>query len=122
MRLSGTILNAPDLKVRGGMSWQKGGFSSTAVVNYISDEIDDGVIPSVPIASWTTVDATVAYRFGGQSGFSQNLKVVVSASNLFDKQPPRAVSPAILYPGMYFDSANSSIIGRFVSLTVTKGW
>jgi iron complex outermembrane receptor protein len=122
LRLSGRIMNVPDFKGRGGLSLQHHGFTATALVNYVAGEVDDGVIPSVPIASWTTVDATLAYHFEADSGFRRNLKISVSASNLFDKMPPRVVSPAILYPGLYFDSTNTSIVGRFVSLTVTKGW
>lgn len=122
LRLSGTIFNVPDFKARGGVSWQKAGWSATGLVNYISSEIDDGVTPSVPVASWTTVDATLAYRFAGQAGLQRNLKIALSVSNLFDKGPPYAVSPGRSYPGVYFDSTNSSIIGRFASLTFTKGW
>lgn len=122
LRLSGTILNAPDFKARGGVSLQRGGFTATGLVNYVSSEVDDGVTPNVPIASWTTVDATLAYRFQAQNNFSRNLKLTLSASNLFDKMPPHAASPALLYPGLYYDSTNHSITGRFVSLTVSKGW
>lgn len=118
VRLSGTIFNAPDRKARAGLTWQNGGLSWTGVANYISGETDTGVIPNVEIASWTTLDTTLSYQFGERRGY----RISLTASNLLDKAPPRAVSPAISVPGLYFDSTNSSILGRFVSLALTKVW
>ncbi len=123
LRLSGTIFNVPDVKARAGVTWTRRGWSATGIVNYVSSELDTGIMPSVRIASWTTADATLAYRFGDRSSGLQGVRLVLSASNLFDRAPPRAVSPGQSYPqGIQFDSTNSSVIGRFVSLTVAKAW
>ena len=56
----------------------------------------------------------------GCNAFS-DLRIVLSASNLFDKAPPYTPSP-ISNMGPHFDSTNASIIGRFVSITVSKAW
>ena len=120
--LSGTIFNAPDFKARGGVSWQRGGMSASGIVNFVGTETDTGVTPNAKIGSWTTVDANLTYSFAGPSAFARGLKVAVSVSNLFDRDPPRAVSPALAYEGLAFDSTNGSLIGRFASLTLTKAW
>jgi outer membrane receptor protein involved in Fe transport len=119
--LTGTLFNAPDFKARGGLSWQGSRWSLTGTVNFIDAETDTGTTPPGRIASWTTVDGTAIYRFGGQ-GFGRGLKVVGAASNLFDKTPPHAISPATTFPGLGFDSTNTSILGRFCSLTLVKAW
>lgn len=118
--LSGTIFNVPTFKTRGGISWQGHNLSATGVVNYISDETDTGTSPHQEIASWTTVDANLSYRFTGREreGFSLTLSI----SNLFDRDPPRAFSSSTYYHGLNFDSTNASILGRFASLTLTKAW
>ena len=120
-RLSGTIFNSPSFKGRGGLNWQSGHLSATAIVNYIAPETDTGVTPNAHVASWTTVDATIAYSFGSGSSNTQSWKALLSASNLFDKSPPYTVSPTS-YEGLHFDSTNASIIGRFVSLTLSRDW
>jgi hypothetical protein len=121
-RLSGTVFNAPDFKARGGVTWQTGGFSASGIVNYLGDETDNGITPNEQIGSWTTVDATLSYNFDDSDAALRGVKVALSASNLFDRDPPRAASPAIAYGGLAYDSTNTSLVGRFVSLTVTKGW
>lgn len=120
--LSGTIFNAPDFKARGGLTWQKGSLSASGIVNYQGDETDTGISPNGSVASWTTMDASLAYTFTGKSTMAEGLKLALSISNLFDKAPPYAASPALAYEGLAFDSTNASLVGRFVSLTVTKAW
>ncbi|ESQ84207.1 hypothetical protein AEAC466_10710 [Asticcacaulis sp. AC466] len=120
--LSGTIFNAPEFKARGGVTWQKGGLSLSGIVNYLGEETDTGVTPNHAIASWTTVDTHLAYNFAGRSGYARDLKLALSVSNLLDRDPPYAPSPALFYEGLAFDSTNASLIGRTVSLTLTKGW
>jgi len=122
VELSGTIFNAPKLKARGGATWQRGGFSATGIVNYISEETDNGVAPATVIASWTTVDLNLAYKLGAKSGFGQGARIALSASNLFDRNPPYAISPSLGYPGLHYDSTNHSILGRYVRLTIAKAW
>ena len=116
--LTGTIFNAPKFKTRGGVSYSNGPLSVTGIINYIGGETDTGVSPTVPIASWTTADTTIGYSFGGAKG----VKLMLAVSNLFDRMPPRAVSPDLAFPGTYFDSTNTSVIGRYVSVGVSKVW
>jgi outer membrane cobalamin receptor len=116
--LSGTIFSAPDFKARGGVSWTLRRLTATAIVNYIAGETDIIATPNREVGSWTTVDASLAYQVSGRTGWSINLAV----SNLFDRDPPWAYSPSVAYQGIYFDSTNASIVGRFVSLSLTKNW
>jgi outer membrane receptor protein involved in Fe transport len=119
--LSGTIFNAPKFKARGGLTWQAGGLSASGIVNYIAGEIDTGVTPHVDVDSWTTVDATVTYALQSTGGLAQGVKLSVAASNLFDQAPPYTATPTS-GTSPHFDSTNASIVGRFVSLTVSKAW
>jgi iron complex outermembrane recepter protein len=120
--LSGTIFNAPNLKARAGLTWQDGGLSFTGLANYISGETDTGVIPNVSVASSTTIDLTLAYSLPSTQEPWRGVRIGLTASNLFDRDPPRAVSPSISVPGIYYDSTNSSIMGRYVALSLTKAW
>jgi outer membrane receptor protein involved in Fe transport len=119
--LSGTIFNVPKFKTRAGVSWDIGRFSTSGIVNYIDSEKDTGVAPNQKVSSWTTVDATLRYA-PNWSGLGRTVSVTLAVSNLLDQRPPYAKSPSLSYAGVSFDSTNSSIIGRFVSLTLKKGW
>lgn len=121
-RLSGTIFNPPKFKAKAGLNWISHGWTSTGTVNFISSELDTGVSPAAAIGSWTTFDATVSYAFQKKSGLACGLKITASATNLLDRQPPRAISPGQSYAGLFYDSTNASVIGRFMSLTVSKDW
>lgn len=119
--LSGFIFYAPKFKARGGLSWSKNRVSATAIMNYISSEIDNGVTPNIGVASWTTVDTSLAFAFPKSDDVLGGVRLSFSALNLFNKAPPHTISPTT-YVGLNYDSTNASIIGRFISLNLTKAW
>lgn len=121
--LSGIIFNVPKLKARGGANWTRGGWSATGIINYISGETNVEVKPNANVASWTTVDATLNYRFQESHSLLQGVRIGLSVSNLFDNDPPFAKSSGLQYPSaIYYDSTNASVVGRFASVTIAKAW
>lgn len=121
-QLSGTVFNPPEFKTRGSVTWTDDHWSATVTANYLDGFTDTGVVPTQPIGSWTTFDASVTYRFRATTGALSGVKLALTASNLFDRDPPRTASTGLLYVGLDYDSTNTSILGRFVGLTLTKGW
>ncbi|NHK27167.1 TonB-dependent receptor [Parvularcula flava] len=120
-QISGTISNAPELRSRAGVTYERGGVSVTGIVNYVDGSMDVGVTPSREIASWTTADLTIAYRFAGRRE-EGGTALSLSVTNLFDQDPPYAESPSRLYQGITFDSANSSVLGRFVAVSLRQSF
>jgi len=120
--LSGTIFNVPKFRARGGASWSKYGLTANAILNYTSSETDAFVTPSKKVASWTTVDMNLAYKFPDADGIKRGLSFTLSATNIFNKAPPYAASTEVAYPGINYDSLNASPIGRFVAVKLTKKW
>lgn len=118
--LSGTVANVPNLRARGGLTWATSGLAVTGIVNYVSSATDTGVTPRAAIGSWTTVDANLAYEFARTSGALSDLRLALSATNLFDRDPPFALSPSFLQEGIFFDSTTASPLGRQVALTIRK--
>ncbi|OYW73497.1 MAG: hypothetical protein B7Z26_11975, partial [Asticcacaulis sp. 32-58-5] len=118
--LSGRIYYAPKFRARGGVSWQSGGLSTAGFVNFLASSLDTGVNPAAKIGSWMTFDATVSYRFTSQHWSLSGVKVLLSATNLLDQMPPRTYSAAATLPQV--DLTNTSILGRYLSLTVSKAW
>ncbi len=120
--LSGTVLNVPRFKARGGVNWERSGLSATAIINYLGTETDDLATPVRTVAPWTTVDTTISYRFQAAHGLAKGLTLAASISNLFDKMPPHAFGIGLSYPGIVFDSTNTSVVGRFASVSLKKAW
>ena len=118
--VTGTLFNPPTTRVRSGLTWVYGGFSSTGVLNWIAGETDNGVTPNVQVSAWTTVDVVATYRFGRLTPQLAGLESTLSIINAFDRAPPFAKGAGAEYPGFYFDSTNASAIGRFVSLTLRQ--
>ncbi len=119
--LSGTLFNVPKFRARGGATWEGGPFTFTGTVNYVSGQIDTGVNPQVQLASWTTVDANLSYRAGDIAAVAKGLKISLAVQNLFNKNPPWTVSP-LTDTQPHYDSTAYSIVGRFISLTLSGSW
>jgi outer membrane receptor protein involved in Fe transport len=114
-RISGTLGNIPEFRARGGLSWGSGGFSGTVIVNYHDGETDTGITPTRHVASLTTVDAALRYRFE-----ALKLDLTAAVTNLFDKDPPFAAGPGVWQAGINYDSVNASPLGRIVRAGVRK--
>ncbi|MEG8065977.1 TonB-dependent receptor [Xanthomonas hortorum pv. gardneri] len=117
--LAGTLFNPPTLSSRVGAVWQQGGLTASLFGNYrggVRNRAD-----GVESASFTTVDMALRYATGARRDAWAGLEFGVSVDNAFDRDPPlyRVTSP--LYVAAY-DSTNSSAIGRFVSVSVSKHW
>ena len=118
--LTGTLFNPAKLRARAGATFVRGPVTLTGIVNYIAGETDTGVTPTQPIASWTTVDFNLAYRFAHTAWSLPALEAALAVTNAFDKDPPFAKGAAAQIPGLYFDSTNASAIGRFIALTLRQ--
>lgn len=112
----GTTLNPVRFRLRGGLNWARGGTSAGATVNHTDSYSNVLVSPAAPVDSWTTVDLSLRHEFKNYSGFSVSASVV----NLFNAQPPylEAVLPLIAN----YDPTNADVLGRFLSLQVSKEW
>lgn len=119
--LSGAIFNPPKLRMRGGLNLESGSWNSAVFVNYSDFEVDNSKMPATHIASWTTIDAQVAYgtKDGGTLG---GLTLALSVQNLFDRDPPFVMATSTGIAGLHYDATTASALGRFVSLRMNKRW
>lgn len=65
-----------------------------------------------------TLDLTFGYRTRSGPKAVDGITISLSALNLFNDKPDRIKTSAPYYPG--YDSTNYSVVGRFVSLSITK--
>jgi outer membrane receptor protein involved in Fe transport len=125
--LANTVYNPVRLRARGSVDWSYHGVDVAGFVNFqglyrdnraLAPEGGPDISPNV--ASWTTVDTTIAYDTGADNGnrWKNGIRVALSVQNLLDRNPPFVAG---IY-GLNFDSANATAMGRFISLTVRKKW
>jgi len=115
----GILGNPADFRARAHLSWARGGFDAALFANYVDGYTNK--LNAVPehVASWTTFDLTLGYRF--DRGALKGLRLSLGATNLFDRDPPYAAYFIGTMTAGY-DPENASAIGRVVSFQVTKSW
>ncbi|WP_201463320.1 TonB-dependent receptor [Brevundimonas aurantiaca] len=103
-----------DLRLQAAARWSFDDWGGRIGVNYVDDY---RTLTNAKVASWTTVDAQLRWSPSGRFGLD-GVDVALSAQNLFDEDPPFYNNPQ----GFGFDPANATILGRVVSLQLTKRW
>jgi iron complex outermembrane receptor protein len=125
--LLNTVGNPVKLRVKGGVSWSRGGWVATSLVNFTSSYDDPNAVGSatVSVPSWTTVDLSVQYKVDENSGLLlSNSAIVLSAQNVLNKAPPLLPSATVGTGSNFlrfpYDPANANPLGRAIALQLTK--
>ena len=107
------------------VAWKRNGWASYARVSFANSYHNPGsgdpVCPDdCPVASWTTVDAGVAYstQSGESSGRWSGLRFGLDVLNVFDRPPPFVYYGS----GFNYDSANATALQRALSASITKSF
>lgn len=115
-----TLGNPVDLRLRGRLSWSKGGFDAGGFVNYLAGYTNQTRNPNERVASWTTFDAQIGYSFA-RPGPLDSARIALSATNLFDRNPPFVINQAF-DSTLGYDPEQASPVGRLIALQLRLGW
>lgn len=115
---AGILFYPAKISGRIGAVWNEGGFSSSVFGNYKSGvrNTADGTKG----ASFTTFDGTLRYEVGQRESALANVVVEFSAQNIFNHAPPLYTVASL--SNAPYDSTNYSVVGRFVSVSLSKHW
>lgn len=117
----GTVGNPVKRRLRGQAGWSGGHWDGTASVNFVSGYSNQTLTPAAHVAAWTTADAQLGYRIAARDGLLTGVRLSLSVSNIFDRDPPfialKTVNSTIGY-----DPDNASPVGRLIALQVVKTW
>jgi outer membrane receptor protein involved in Fe transport len=116
--LSGLAFYPPRFRVRTGVTWSPASWAFTGTVNYLAHENNTQITPIQEVGSWTTIDASVRYA-PNLSGAFAGLHLSVAVLNAFDRNPPHVLTTI---QGLNYDSSNTSPLGRFINLQISKEW
>jgi outer membrane receptor protein involved in Fe transport len=117
---SGVIFSPPHWRGAASGSWFHRGASITATLNYIGGTADRRFAPATRVGSFTTVDLVARLESGEERGLFKGSSLTIGVTNLLNSYPDRIRNASAVLPP--FDATNYSIIGRVVSLSLSKRW
>ncbi|KQZ44540.1 TonB-dependent receptor domain-containing protein [Massilia sp. Root1485] len=112
------IYNPLRFKTRLSSTWNLDAWNANVYVNYQNAYDNNLAAPLQEVASQTTVDAQVAYRF--DAGFLKDTTLALNVNNLFDRRPPFVNIAQSSNGGGGFDPTLTNPVGRIVSLSLNK--
>lgn len=104
-------------KGRVNLGLRTGGLSADLFYNYGGNYTNTAVTPRIDVSPQKTFDLTVRYSIGEGNSLLSGTTLSVSATNLFDKDPP-----IVLNGANGWDNTTANGIGRFVSIGLQKKW
>ncbi|HEL4257370.1 TPA: TonB-dependent receptor [Stenotrophomonas maltophilia] len=107
-----------DLKLRGGLTLDRGQAAGGVFVNYVDSYRDPANIAHPHVSSWTTVDLNLKYHFGAPAGDHEGTSLALNVQNLLDRDPPFIINSI----NTGYDPTNATALGRFLSVTLTHRW
>jgi iron complex outermembrane receptor protein len=116
-----TLGNSVDLRLRGRVSASYQGWTLAGFVNFVDGYRNTGVTPVEHVPSWTTADLQIGYDVPANGGPLHGLRLSLSVTNLFDRDPPYVNNPTV-FSAIGYDADNANPIGRLVALQVIKAW
>ena len=117
-----TLYYPVDLRLRGQLGLQRGGFSGSLFVNYVDSYKTDTTQSAGNIGSWTTADLSLTWDFDpATSSWLNGSSIGLAITNLFDTMPPRT-PPQSGFSITGYDPANASPLGRFVAFELRKAF
>jgi iron complex outermembrane recepter protein len=111
-----TVGNPISMRALGTVSWSLSNWAVNATTNYTGSYQDQGFTPSHTISAWVTENLGVSYALPQNWGLTSGTRILLQATNIFDKQPP------FVNQMQGFDAASATLIGTTWSLQLIKGW
>jgi len=113
-----TYSNPLHVRARGTVGWSYGPWSLNTALNFSGRYTDTTTLGNPPIASWTTLDAQLAYS----PPWVKGLQLSLSCTNLFDRNPPYVAGTGELDNDIHYDVGNASALGRIVVFSGRLSW
>jgi iron complex outermembrane receptor protein len=114
-----TVGNLLNLRLRGNLGWNRGGYGAALYVNYADDYRNTATGAPVHVASWMTLDLNFSYETPAlRAAFLRDMRISLNVQNLLDQDPPFADRGS--GDGVFYDGVNANGLGRFVTLQLQK--
>ena len=115
--LAGTIFHPPHWRTRTGFIWEGGPLTLTSYISTIGPVRDTRYTPAPRVGGMTTLDLAARYRAPRGSALG-GFDIILSVNNAFNDKPAIIRNTAPYDPT--YDSTNYSVVGRFISLTLSR--
>lgn len=109
-----------DLRGRIFATLTRGGATASVNVNYVDETKLHGATGAITLVDeWITTDIHLSYQFEQAGGFDA-VRLSLSATNVFDEDPPFVNQTGL--PQIGFDPANANPLGRMIVVGLTTQW
>jgi iron complex outermembrane receptor protein len=112
--LASTVGYPARFKGRSSLDWSAGTLGATVSSTFVGGYRNIDFTPAPRVDSWLTFDLQLRARVGGTHG----LLLSLDARNVFNRAPPFVNRST----GIGYDPANADVLGRNLSVQVTKTW
>ncbi len=112
--LASTVGYPARVKARSSIDWSSGVFGATLSSTFVGGYRNIDFTPAPRVKSWLTFDLQVRANIGRERG----LLLALDARNLLNRAPPFVNRST----GIGYDPANADVLGRNLSIQVTKTW
>ncbi len=113
-------LQPADLRGRLMASIAKRGFGAFLAGNYTDSYLDDTQAVARRVPAYVTVDGGLSFTFA-RPGALHGLRLGLTATNIFDRKPPRFAGVPN-YGILTYDPVNASPLGRLVTMSLSKAF
>ncbi len=120
LQRAGTIFDPPHWRGSISASWIHDQLSVTGTANYIGGTLDDRFQPFVRVGSFTSFDLIGQLHSGDDQGPLSGVGVTLAVTDLFNTKPATIRNSSAAAPP--YDATNYPVVGRVVSLKLTKRW
>lgn len=118
VEISGQAFEPSKFRARAGASWNIGPWGATGIFNFTGSEVNPYLPDNPHVASWTTFDLQLNFRPQSPRTLT-GFQAALSVQNVFNRDPPFVLFDQFV-PGLHYDPANASVLGRFISLRLSK--
>jgi outer membrane receptor protein involved in Fe transport len=121
--LVGVVGNPVRWRSRGGVTWQRKGWTAGAYVNYVSGYLNNADDVESKVAPWRTVDLHAGYEVIPKEGSTwwKRLTLHLNVDNVFDRDPPFFANDATRLQ-IGYDPRIANPFGRQVVGTAHLSW
>ena len=117
-QLAGTIFNPPHWRGRMTATWQKDNVTLSVLASHTGGTTDDRLTQVRHVGSFTTLGLTAQIRSLARSGLASGIDFTLSLQNLLNEKPATIVNSSPVDPP--YDSTNTSVAGRVISIGISK--
>ncbi|AJA07220.1 TonB-dependent receptor [Sphingobium sp. H39-3-25] len=120
VQLAGILYRPPHWRASSSLEWKHQTISLSGIFSYIGGTFDNRLQPYENVGDFKTVDLVAQFETPSGHSAISNISFSISALNIFNEKPAYIRTTAA--GGYHYDASNYSIVGRSLSISISKSF